>query len=330
MTVVSQPAILSIMRMILKSSVLMAAMIAIALAVTSCGASGESDSADGVKVVATTTMLGDIARNIVGDDGSVEVLLPLGASPHDYQPSSSQVAAVYNADLVLANGLHLEEGLIDILQTALADGVNVIEVAERLHPVTFGDREPCEDGDGDGGTESGECDPHVWFDPDRDAETALLIARSLSSVDASIDWEARADSYAVQLVAADDLIVSLLEGIPPADRLIVTNHDSFGYFAERYRFVVVGTVIPGGSTLSEPSSADLADLVRVINETGVSAIFTETTEPAELAEAIARESDHVVLVVPLYTGSLGPSGSGADTLIGMLTTNAGRIADGLS
>jgi zinc/manganese transport system substrate-binding protein len=125
-------------------------------------------------------------------------------------------------------------------------------------------------------------------------------------------------------------IVALLDQLPLADRLVVTNHDSFGYFAERYGFEVIGTVIPGGSSLSEPSSADLAALVNVINETGVSAIFTETTEPTELADAIAGETDHTVTIVPLYTGSLGPTGSGADTLIGMLLTNAERIADGLS
>jgi zinc/manganese transport system substrate-binding protein len=318
------------MRMILKNTSLLAVLLVLAVVGASCSSDSEFDTSDGVKVVATTTMLGDIAHNIVGDDGSVVVLLPVGASPHDYQPSSSEVAAIYGADLVLANGLHLEEGLVDVLSAAFEDGVNVIEVAERVEPVTFADREPCEDVEDGNSHDSAECDPHVWFDPDRDAATGLLIARSLAAVDPGIPWEDRAESYGKELADIDMKIVALLEQVPPADRLVVTNHDSFGYFAERYGFEVIGTVIPGGSSLSEPSSADLAALVNVINETGVSAIFTETTEPTELADAIAGETDHTVTIVPLYTGSLGPTGSGADTLIGMLLTNAERIADGLS
>ncbi len=302
-------------------------MAALALFAASCTSAPDEGAADGVKIVATTTMLGDIARNIVGDEGSVEVLFPVGASPHQYSPSSSQVAAIYGADLVLANGLHLEEGLSDVLDTAQADGIDVIEVAENVSPVTFGDRLPCEKAEDIG---PGDCDPHVWFDPDRDAETGRIIADFLKTVDPSVDWDVRADSYARELDEADARIKELLDAVPPENRLIVTNHDSFGYFAERYGFTVVGTVIPGGSTMSEPSSADLAELVRVINETGASAIFTETTEPTALADAIAAEIDRDVKVVSLYTGSLGEPGSGADTLIGMLETNAERIVGGLS
>ena len=330
MTVAHHRVNLTVMRMILKNRRLLAVMLVLAAVGAACSSNTESDAPDGIKIVATTTMLGDIAHNIVGDDGSVVVLLPVEASPHDYQPSSSEVAAIYGADLVLANGLHLEEGLADVLEAALADGVNVIEVAELVEPVTFGDREPCEDVDDGNSHDSAECDPHVWFDPDRDAATGFLIARSLAVVNPAIAWESRADSYGRELAAADIQIVALLEQVPPTERLIVTNHDSFGYFAQRYGFEVIGTVIPGGSSLSEPSSADLAELVHVINESGVSAIFTETTEPTELADAIASETDHRVTIVPLYTGSLGPSGSGADTLIGMLLTNAERISDGLS
>lgn len=330
MTVAHQWTNLFIMRMILKKPPFLAAMLVLVVVGVSCSSNTEPDTADGVKIVATTTMLGDIARNIVGDDGFVVVLLPVGASPHDYQPSSSEVAAIYDADLVLANGLHLEEGLVDVLSAALADGVNVIEVAERVEPVMFGDREPCGDVENASNHDSAECDPHVWFDPDRDAATALLIAESLATVDADTPWEDRAVAYGKELAEADTQIVALLGRIPPADRLIVTNHDSFGYFAQRYGFEIIGTVIPGGSALSEPSSADLAALVHIIDESGVTAVFTETTEPTELADAIAGEADHAVTIVQLYTGSLGPTGSGADTLIGMLLTNAERIADGLS
>lgn len=337
-TVAAGPATLCIMRMILKTRSLLAIGVAVLLLTTSCSSDGSDDTADGVKIVATTTMLGDIARTIVGDDGSVEVLFSVGASPHDFHPSSAQVTAIYAADLVLANGLHLEEGLSDVLDAAKADGVNVIEVAELLDPLMFGDRQPCfsdkdeghHDDDDDEVYDHGECDPHVWFDPDRNATTAELVAESLRSLDPSVAWADRAATYADDLADADATIVEVLADIPTEDRLLVTNHDSLGYFADRYGFEVVGTVIPGGSSFSEPSSADLASLVSVINETGVSAIFAETSQATVLADAIADEVDHDVAVVSLYTGSVGEDGSGAETLIGMLLTNAERIAIGLS
>ena len=117
--------------------------------------------------------------------------------------------------------------------------------------------------------------------------------------------------------------------IPPERRKLVTNHDALGYFADRYDYEVVATVIPGGSTLGEPSAADLSALVELIAEEGIPAIFAETTAPAALAEAVAAELGEGVEVRTLYTGSLGAPGSGADTYVGMMRTNAATIADAL-
>jgi zinc/manganese transport system substrate-binding protein len=311
--------------MILSTRYVPLLVVLLALVGAACSSSSDDDAASGgVNVVATTTMLGDIARNIVGDSGTVEVLLPTDADPHDFQPSSSQVASIYAADLVVANGLGLEEGLSDVLGAASADGANIIEVAVLVDPVTFEDREPCASNLG------GTCDPHVWIDPERDARTAVIIGEELTVVHPSVDWDARVDVYTAALGSSDRSIQQVLSVVPEEDLILITNHDSLGYFADRYGFEVIGSILPSGSALSEPSSFDLAELVRVINETGVSAIFAETTQPTALASAIASESDHPVQIILLYTGSLGPPGSGADTLIGMLETNAARIADGLS
>ncbi len=312
------------MRMILRNQRAVLVIALVALVASACSSGAEDGSGEGVNVVATTTMLGDIARNVVGNGGTVKVLLPVGADPHEFQPSSSQVADVYAADLVIANGLGLEEGLADVLAAASADGVNVIEVAGFVDPVSFIDREVC------GADTNRKCDPHVWLDPGRDALTALLISKALASTNPSDEWETRAQNYASELSASDDAIVETLSVVPGPARILVTNHGSLGYFADRYGFEVIGTVIPGGSTVSEPSSADIARLVDVINETGVKAIFAETTESTNLADAIASEVDHPVQVILLFTGSLGPPGSPADTLIGMLETNADRVASGLS
>lgn len=299
---------------------LLGLLLLVALMVGACG-DGNTDAA-GVRVVATTTILGDVARNVVGEDGSVEVLLPVGADPHDYQASARQVAAIQEADLVIANGLGLEEGLADVLESAAADGANLLTVAPLLDPLPFGN-ETADD------AESGD-DPHVWLDPLRMADATRIIAEELTKVDDNVDWTARGDAYADELVTADAATRTILEVVPPQDRKLVTNHDALGYFASRYGFEVVGVVIPGGSTLAEPSSAELTELVSAVEREQVRAIFAETTNPEVLADAVAAEAGGGVIVVELFTGSLGVAGSGAGTLIEMLETNAERIAQALS
>ena len=298
-------------------------VLSLALVTAACG-STESDSSDtSVTVVATTTILGDVAQNIVGDGGTVEVLLPIGADPHDYQASSQQIALVQQADLVIANGLFLEEGLLDMLETAAEDGANVLEIGEQLDPIPFG-FSVAEDADSNGD------DPHIWLDPQRMADASRIIAGELAAIDASVDWMASADAYADELLAADAEVAALLSPILDSDRKLVANHGALGYFADRYGFTVIGTVIPGGSTLGDPSSSELAALVEKIQNENVPAIFAETSEPAALADAVASEVGNDVMVVDLYTGSLGEPGSGAETLIGMLLTNARLIAEALT
>jgi zinc/manganese transport system substrate-binding protein len=311
---------------------------ALAMVLTACASPGEAVSGDAprsesgpLRVVATTSVLGDLVTNVVGDDGTVDVLLPIGADPHDYQPSARQLALVNEADLVVANGLRLEEGLADALESAEADGANVLEVAPQVDPIpldaTGSEGGPCDPTVGPGGTSP--CDPHVWTDPVRMAAAARIVAAELAALDGSVDWEGNAERYAERLLAADEEIATALDAVPDERRILVTNHDSLGYFADRYGFEVVATVIPGGTTLGEPSSAELAELVALIGETGAPAIFAENVEPSTLAEAVAAEVESDVAVVELYTDSLGEEGSGADTLIGMLLTNADRIVAAL-
>ncbi len=313
------------------------AALALALAVGACSSAGDGDQ-HGVTVVATTNILGDVIRNVVGSDADVEVLIPTGADPHDFQPSSRQVAALVAADLVVANGLGLEEGLLDALESAERDGASIVYIAEALDPIPFsGDHDDDHDEvdheaadhetDHDG---TATLDPHVWLDPIRMTEAARLVADALSALDPSIDWAARAEDYAGRLVDSDRRIQEILSAIPAENRKLVTNHDALGYFAARYDFVVVDTVVPGGATLGEPSSDELARLVQNIRSEAVKAIFAETTEPTALAEAIAAEVGSDVAVVELFTGSLGGTGSGAESLIELLESNAERIAAALS
>jgi zinc/manganese transport system substrate-binding protein len=302
------------------------------LVLTGCGqAAGEED---GLQVVATTSIWGDVVTNIVGDDANVEVLIPVGADAHDFEPTSAQIAALQEADLVIANGLGLEEPMEDILESAAADGANIYEVAPDLDPLPLSEEESEDDHGEDHGEEDSHDhegdDPHVWFDPLRMATAAELIAERLAEIDSSIDWQTRASDYAAELVRTDEEITQIVAAIDPEDRKIVTNHEALGYFASRYGFDVIGVVIPGGSTLADPSSADLAALVEEIEHEGVETIFAETTQPTRLAEAVAAEVGREVTVIELYTESLDDPGSEADSLIGLLLTDARLIAEALT
>ena len=240
-------------------------LVLLCLITVACSPTAKPGSEDPL-VVATTTILGDMASAVVGDQATVETLMPPGADPHDFQPSSQQVALINGAELVIANGLGLEEGFIDVLDAAQADGVNVLELGPLIDPIPFADGGPDELGD----------DPHFWNDPIRAAMGAEVIADALSDVDPSVDWASRATDYGNELRDLASEIEVMLQEIPDADRKLVTNHDSLGYFADRYGFEIVGVVIPGGSTLAEPSSAELANLVQVMREQDVRVIFAET------------------------------------------------------
>ena len=303
-----------------RASIALAAMTL--LWVTACA--DTSDGADSISVVASTTILGDVVANLVGSEGQVEVLMPVGADPHDFQLSSAQTASMAAADLVVVNGVGLEEGMSDVISSLEADGVNVLEVAPLVDPRTFQDRTSCEAG------ASGACDPHVWMDPIRMVEIVRAVEIELTAVAPEVDWSDAADRYVSELEGLHTQIESLLGAVPSESRNIVTNHDSLGYLADRYGLRVVGVVIPGGSTLGDPSSGDLAELISVVQSEDVNAIFAETSTPSALTDAVADELGEKVQVVELFTGSLGEPGTEAGTYIGMMRENAIAIADSLS
>ena len=280
--------------------------------IVSCAGTDPQDQ--DLLVVTTTSILGDIAAHVVGDEGEVAVLIPIGVDAHDFSPSSQQVSLLAAADLVVANGLGLEAGLEDVLGTVAYDGVEVLELAPLVDPIEL--------------SASSALDPHFWMDPIRVGDAALALADALDDHHPG-GWQDRAERYGTGLDATDREIEDLLSVVPSEQREMVTNHEAFGYFADRYGFEILGVVIPGGSTLAEPSSADLAALVEVMKQSGTKAIFAETTSPATLADAVAAELGDDVEVIELFTESLGGPGSGAETLPEMLQTNAERISEAL-
>ena len=288
----------------------------LALAAVAC--SDEGGSGDGPLIVATHSLLGDLAVNVFGDEAEVQVVMPAGTDPHEFEPSAAQVAMLNEADLVVANGLGFEAGLTDALDAAAADGVTVLELGEALDPL------PLAEDDGE--------DPHWFTDPLRMAAAAGLVATAAESVeglDPTVLAE-QAASHASAIEAADAEIAADLETIPEDQRQMVTNHEVFGYFADRYGFEVVGTIIPSGTTLAEPSSSELADLVAVIEETGVPAVFADTSSSADLADVLAEETGEEIAVVELFSESLGEEGSGAETYLELIRTNADRIMGALA
>ena len=293
-------------------------------------------------IMATTTIWADVIRNVAcGGLADVESILPPLADPHDFEPSMSDRARLDTADLIVANGLGLEMGLDDMLASAEADGTPVFGVGDNLTTLEF-DAEPVGDhsdenhgdgdenhGDGDHGR--GSVDPHVWMDPLRVAQVAELLGEVLvTRVGLNADRVgACSDAYLAELSELHHEITATLERVPAAQRKLVTNHDALGYFADRYRFEVMGSVVPAATTLAEPSPAGLEALADVIEEAGVPAIFAEQLgHGAGEATALADRLDGVS-VVGLYTGALGPPGSGAESYVAMMRHNAEAIAAAL-
>ena len=298
-------------------------------------ATAESETAAGTaSVIATTTMLGDVTNDIViCGGGTVEVLMPNGADPHDFSASSDQIASMIKADLVVVNGLGFESGLTDSLANAINDGANIFEVAPLLDPIEFGVASHADEGGdvhaGEDGEDHGSLDPHFWFDMNRMATAAELIGSELTKTTGNEAYATCAATTATQIRAAESEVRAILESVPVEKRILITDHDALGYLAAGYGYEIAGTVIPAGTTLAEPSSADLAALVATIKAEGITAIFSNSASPTALVEAVAAESGSNITVTPLYVESLGEPGSPAANYIDMMRTNAQLIAAGL-
>lgn len=278
-------------------------------------------SGDRPLVVVSTNILGDVTAELVGEEAEVMTLMRPGADPHSFEISAKEAARMRSADLVVSNGLGLEEGLQQHLDTAAADGVHTFVAGDVIDVLDY------QEGDG-----AGLPDPHFWTDPVRMTDVVEALVPVLSRLP-GVDGDAiaaNAAAYDDELAALDADMTEAFAAIPDARRALVTNHHVFGYLAERFGFRVIGAVIPGGTTLAAPSASDLAGLVAAIEQNGVPAIFAESSSPDRLMRALAEEADVHVDVVELYTESLTEPGRGADTYLTMMRVNTERIATGLS
>jgi ABC-type Zn uptake system ZnuABC Zn-binding protein ZnuA len=274
-----------------------------------------------VRVVATTTLIADIAANVGGGQITVTPLLPLGADPHTFEPTPQDVATVADAHLLLVNGLGLEEFLEPLLRNAAGQAV-VVVVSEGIAPRKTTDTHPEED-------EHEGVDPHVWTTPANGAIFTDNIAAALIALDPphADTYRANAATYQKELTTLDEWIKAQIETLPPDNRVLVTDHAVFGYYADRYGLEQIGTVLPGFSAAAQPSAQELAALQQVMAQYQVKTIFVGTTVNTALAAQIAQDSG--LRLAQVYTDSLGPPGSEAETYLEYLRYNTTTFVAGL-
>lgn len=295
-----------------------------------------------LRVVATTSIMGDVVAQVGGDAIDLTVLMGPGQDPHSYEPGAQDLTAVAEADVVFVNGWDLEEALAADLESIGEESL-IVPISANIAPLAIGEDEHEHEGEEaeheeEDEHEEGEhhhsgADPHVWFSIHNVEQWVENVEHVLSDLDPAnaATYEANAAAYAESLEELETYAETQLDSIPAENRFLVTNHDAFGYFAQEYGFTVLGTVIPSISTLAEPSASDLTDLIGAMEEHNVCTIFTETTVNDALAQTVASELSNcdAVQVLRLYTGAIGPEGSGADSYIGMFRTNVDAIAAGL-
>lgn len=321
---------------------------------------------EALKVLATTTIIADIAQNVGGDLLSVQSLVPPDTDIHAFEPLPSDLRVVEEADILLINGAGLEAFLGRILENVstvqpyvVGTGIEIIAFAghedahdgeethsEDTHELAYighlGEEGVCEEANAEATEEvheeghddehaHGECDPHYWENP----QNAMLMADNIAAIFAEADpanaeiYRANAETYKAELAALDAEIETILSVIPAERRVIITNHDFLAYFAARYDFEILATVIPSVTTLAEPSPQEISALSERIRSEGINVIFAELGDSNRLAEVVAAEVGGELQILSLYSGALSRDDT-ANTYIAYMRSNAQTIASALA
>jgi len=312
-------------RTALRRAIFSAFLMAIAFTglAAACGGDDDGSSSGRPRVMATTAVIGALTQEVAGDLVAVKVLAPAGVDPHDYELTANDQKEIDRAILILRHGLGFDEYL-DSAVSSSSNGGKVFTVTEGIDLLDAGDH--SDGGDGD----NGQPDPHVWHDPVRLKVMVENIAEALAASDATNAeaYRANAAAYSAVLDDTDAEIRQLIDTIPAANRKIVTVHDSFSYFIDRYGLEFIGSVIPATTTAAEPSARDLAALQDTIKAEGVKAIFGENSADPRIARQLAADAG-VPFVDDLFGDSLGDPGTAEATVHGMLLANARTIAEAL-
>lgn len=303
-------------------------LVGLLAAATACGGSSSagSDGASGgagkkLKVVATTTQVADFARNIGGNKVTVSQILKPNVDPHDYEPSPADVQAIADADVVVESGVGLEKWLDQTIKSAGFHGTLV----DTSKGVTIRK--------GNGTDEEAAGDPHIWHNPKNAEIMSRNIATALDAKDPAdkATFEANLTAYTGKLDQLDAWIAQQINTLPADQRKLVTNHDAFGYYIDRYHLTFVGSIIPSFDTSAELSGKQLNTLIAKIKDTGVKAIFSESSLPPKTAEAIGKQAGVKVEAGEdsLYGDTLGPAGSAGATYLDMERHNTTTIVGAL-
>jgi zinc/manganese transport system substrate-binding protein len=307
---------------VLRLLCLLATLIVTAVA-SGCGSSVSSEPAKpgAVKVVATTTQLGDLVRAVGGGRAQVVQVLQPNSDPHEYEPRPDDVRALLDAPVVFESGDGLDAWIAKVVQDAGGDP-RVVVLADANVARVAGEAS---------GAEASRYDPHWWHDP-RNVEAAIPVVRDAlarANPSASAVYARNARAYVAKVRRLDAGITACMRGVPTARRKLVTDHDAFGYFARRYGIEVVGAVIPSQSTQAAPSAGDVSQLVDTIRRERVHAVFPESSVSAKLARAVARETG-ASADYTLYGDTLGPAGSDGATYLRMERHNADAMVRGFT
>lgn len=305
-----------------------------------------------LQIVATTTIVGDVVKQVGGDFIDLEVLLPVGADPHSFDPTPQDVAKISNADLVFANGAGLEAFLEKIIDSAnaedklvyVSEGVDFLmfestdnseKVGEEfnhndeVHDDENAQNDQDHDDEGEERHHHEGMDPHTWTDPNNVLVWVQNITQVLIEKDQvnSIFYESNAEKFTLELEALDSWIRAQVALIPSENRKLVTDHTLFSYFADEYGFEQVGAIILGFSTLSEATAQDLAEIEDVIRSLHVKAVFVGNSVNPSLAERVA--SDTGVQLVYVYTGSLSDADGEAGSYLAYMRYNTNAFINAL-
>ncbi len=304
-------------------------MALIAIIVAGCGSSSDDksvpsagSSAKATKAVVTFSILDDVVQNVGGECVETTVLVGRDGDTHVYQPTPEASVQMAEAELIITNGLGFEPWLDDLYTASGAKGTRVTA----MEGVT-----PAEEGVAADADHADEVDPHAWQNPENMRTATITVRDALIKANpacAAVITE-NAARYDAKLVELNTEIVTVVELIPTTQRILVTNHDSLGYFAKQYGFTAETALGAFSTESSDPSAARVAQLADIIRASGVPAIFVENTGGSDLVDRLAKEAG-VTLAPPLYTDALGPEDSPGGTYIGMMQSNAEVISMSLA
>ncbi len=284
-------------------------------ALAACGKDASpSQDADLPQIVVTYSILGSLVSEVVGSSAQVTVLMPNGADPHQWQPSAKDIETLNNADLVVTNGLGLEGGLADVIEQAVKEKVSVFVATDHIKVRLVGEGEGVDTSDADQSV--GAEDPHLWMDPMTLIDVVEALVETLAL--ANIDVTEQGMKVTEDLATLDNEVGKMVGEISEDKRKLVTGHESLGYFASRYGFLLTGAVIPGLSSESESAAGDLSALKTKIVAQQVKVIFTELGTDRDVVDALATDAG--VTVVELSTHLLPADGSYRSFLIDLAST----------